>query len=228
MKGYGSFCPVAKAAEVLAERWTLLILRDILLGSHHFNELRRSIPKLSPTLLAKRLKTLEENGVLSRVASVDSHGYEYQPTPACEELRPLIAAFGHWGQRWVRSKLTRDELDPVSLMWYVHRHIKTELLPQRRIVIQVEFTDIRKMKRWWMVVEGKQVDLCLEDPGHEVDVSVSTDLLSLTQVYMGDVPLDRARSSGKIKVSGPAELVRNMPHWFARSKFADVNPLVPA
>ena len=132
MKGYGFFCPIAKAAEILAERWTLLILRDILVGSRHFNDLRRSIPLMSQTLLSKRLVTLEEAGLLDRLPGSHGHTWEYHPSKACEELRPVIQAVGHWGQRWVRSKLTRDELNPVELMWYIHRHIAVKRVARIR------------------------------------------------------------------------------------------------
>lgn len=225
MKGYGSFCPIAKAAEVLAERWTLLILRDLLLGSRHFNDLKRGVPQMSPTLLSKRLQMLEEAGVIERRPGSNRHAWEYHPTPAGEELKPLIDMIGHWGQRWVRSRLTRDELDPGMLMWYVHRHSKPAELPPRRVVVYVEFSDVKRMKRWWMVIEDGAVDLCLEDPGHEIDVSIYSDLLTLTQIYIGDLTIERARAMGKMKVCGPGELLRSMPRWFARSKFADDNPL---
>ena len=129
MKSYGSFCPVAKAAEVLTERWTLLVLRDLLLGSRRFNDLRRGLPKMSPTLLSKRLQTLEEVGIIERRPTLNGHAWEYWPTQACEDLRPVIESIGHWGQHWVRSTLTRDELDPGALMWYIHRHFATEHLP---------------------------------------------------------------------------------------------------
>jgi DNA-binding HxlR family transcriptional regulator len=224
MKGYGSFCPVAKAAEVLAERWTLLILRDILIGSRRFNEFRRSIPLLSPTLLASRLRSLEEAGVIVRAPYGDGHGWEYRPTQACEELRPVIEAIGHWGQRWVRSDLAPGELDPVSLMWYVHRHLVTAYLPGRRTVIYVEFTDLERLQRWWLVVQNGEVGLCMDDPGYEVDVTIYSDLLSLTQIYMGDLPVSRAISTGRIVVSGSRVLTQSMSRWFARSRFADDNP----
>jgi len=226
MKGYGSFCPIAKAAEVLAERWTLLILRDLLLGSRHFNDLKRGIPQISPTLLSKRLQTLEESGVIQRRPGGHGHGWEYHPTPAGEELKPLIETIGHWGQRWVRSRLVRDELDPGMLMWYVHRHTKPFELPSRRIVVYIEFSDVKRMKRWWMVIENGLVDLCLEDPGHEIDVKIDCDLLTLTQIYIGDLTIERARTAGKLKVWGDSGLLRSMPRWFARSKFADDNPLL--
>ena len=229
MKGYGSFCPIAKAAEILAERWTFLVLRDILVGSRHFNDLRRGVPQMSPTLLSKRLQTLVDAGIVVRLAGSDGHTFEYHPTQACQELRPVIESIGHWGQRWVRSKLTRDELDPGMLMWYIHRHFAKEHLPPRRIVVYIEITDVTKrMKHWWLVLEAQEVDLCLDDPGHEIDISLVTDLLSLTQVYIGDLSFERARSTGRIKISGARALTQSMPSWFARSHFAEGNPLSPA
>ena len=227
MKGYGSFCPIAKATEILAERWTLLVLRDLLMGSRHFNDLRRGMPQMSPTLLSKRLKSLEEADIIVRRPGSDGHGWEYHPTAACQELRPMIEAIGHWGQRWVRSKLTRDELNPGMLMWYIHRHFVKDRLPPQRIVIYIEITDVKRMKRWWLVVEKPEVDLCLKDPGHEIDISLVTDLLSLTRIYMGDLSLNSARSTGKIKIHGPSALTRSMTNWFARSRFAKDNPLSP-
>jgi DNA-binding HxlR family transcriptional regulator len=228
MKGYGSFCPVAKAAEILAERWTLLVLRDILLGSRRFNDLRRGVPKMSQTLLAKRLQTLVETGIIERRPTLDGHGWEYCPTRACEDLRPVIESIGHWGQRWVRSMLTRDELDPGALMWYIHRHFVAEHLPQRRIVIYIELTDVKRMKHWWLVVENRKIDLCLDDPGYEADISLFTDLLTLAQIYMGDLSLERAQSKGKIQLEGPSALLRGMSSWFARSRFVNDNPLPAA
>ncbi|HET6756755.1 MAG TPA: helix-turn-helix domain-containing protein [Burkholderiales bacterium] len=225
--GYGSFCPVAKAAEILTERWTLLVLRDLLLGSRHFNDLRRGVPQMSPTLLSKRLHTLEEAGIVLRKPAANGH-WEYHPTKAAEELKPLIELVGHWGQRWVRSKLTRDELHPGALMWFIHRHFKKDDLPPGRVVIYIEITDAKRLNRWWLVAENKTVDLCLDDPGHEVDISLYTDLLTLTQIYIGDTTLTRARDMGKVRLYGPRELTATMPRWFARSKFADDNPLPAA
>jgi len=217
MERYGSFCPIAKAAEILAERWTLLLVRELLLGSRHFNDFRRGVPQMSPTTLSNRLQTLEAAGIVERG---DDHR-EYRPTSACEELRPIIETLGHWGQRWVRSRLTRDELDPGVLMWFIHRHFAPADLPQQRIVVRLEFTDLRRMKCWWLVLEKGHVDLCLDDPGFSVDIYLSTDLLTLTEVFMGDASFAGGLSSGKIIVDGPCSLTRSMPRWFARSKFAD-------
>jgi DNA-binding HxlR family transcriptional regulator len=225
MKGYGSFCPIAKAAEILAERWTFLILRELLLGTRHFNDIRRGVPRVSPTLLSKRLRFLCENGVVALEQTPGVQGSEYRVTQAGEELRPFIEMAGHWGQRWVRSELTREELDPGELMWYIHRHFQMDRLPPGRVVLRIEFTDVLRMKRWWLIAEDGAVDLCLDDPGHDVDLWMSTDLRSLAQIYIGDLPLARACADGRVEISGPRGLVRGMPHWFARSKFASDNPI---
>jgi len=221
MSVYGQFCPIAKAAEVLCERWTILVMRDLLLGSRRFNALRRGMPKISPTLLSKRLQMLCEHGMIARKPAPDGNGWEYELTQAGHELKPLIEFMGHWGQRWVRSQLTRDELDPGALMWFIHRHFQHEHLPPQRIVIHLEFSDVRRLRKWWIVIEGGLADLCFEDPGLDIDVYMITDLLTLTKVYMGDISLTNASSSGKLRIDGPRALTRSMQQWFARSKFAD-------
>jgi hypothetical protein len=138
----------------------------------------------------------------------------------------VIESIGLWGQRWVRSRLTRDELDPGMLMWYIHRHFSLDHLPLRRLVIYIEITDASKpMQRWWLVLDSDEVDLCLEDPGHEIDITLVTDLLSLTQIYIGDLSLERAQAMGRIQIRGPRGLTKSMSRWFARSRFAEVNPL---
>ena len=153
VKGYGQFCPIAKAAEILTERWTLLVLRDLLfLRSRHFSELRRGTPLMSPALLTKRLRTLEEQGLVSRERNANGHGWLYRPTAAAEELRPLIVFMGHWGRRWVRSTLGRDELDHGVLMWSIYRKLPKDQLPSHRVVIHLEFVDARRIKQFWLVL----------------------------------------------------------------------------
>jgi DNA-binding HxlR family transcriptional regulator len=225
MKGYGSFCPVAKASEILTERWTLLVLRELLLGSHHFNQLRRGIPQMSPTLLSKRLKTLERIGLVLRKAGGNGH-WEYHPTLAAEELAPIIEAVGHWGQKWARSRLTPDELDAGRLMWNMRRAFNVASIPPGGLVIYMEIVDARP-KHWWFVVKGQEADLCWDDPGFEVDISVYTSLLILVQIFIGDLPLSRARELGQIEMHGPKHLISGMSTWFPRSTYADDNPLPP-
>lgn len=224
MKGYATYCPVAKAAEILTERWTLLLLRDMLLGARHFNDFRRSIPLLTPAMLSKRLKTLQEAGVVKRTPADSSHGWEYKLTPAGRELKPFVDLAGVWGQRWARSRLVQGELHPGTLMWDIHRFIKTAHLPERRVVIYVEFSDLTRLKRWWLVTEHGSVDVCIEDPGHEIDLTIHCTLLSLTQVFMGYVPLGKGRVSGNLKIFGDSQLIRSMPRWFGLMPFASVRP----
>jgi len=224
MKGYAQFCPIAKAAEVLTERWTLLVLRDLLYGSHRFNDLRRGVPLMSPTLLSKWLQTLEQAGLVVRKPGEGNGHWEYHLTGAGEALRPIVDAIGHWGQTWVRSKLTPDELDPGRLMWAMHRHFRLANVPHGRLVLYVEITDTARLPRWWFVVKRDTVELCWDDPGCDVDLSLHADLLTLTQIYIGDLSLPRARALGKVEIHGAKDLVGGMPSWFPRSKFADDNP----
>lgn len=222
MKGYGTYCPIAKAAEILTERWTLLVVRDLLAGARHFNDLRLSIPLIPPATLSKRLKTLQDAGVVERVASPGRGSWEYRVTEAGVQLKPFLHIAGEWGQRWVRSQLLRHELHPSTLMWDIHRFINTEHLPRKRTVIYFEFEDLRRMKKWWLVIEKGVVDVCLDDPGHDVDLSVYTDLRTLTEIFMGDLPLRLARSSERITLVGSSDLIKGMSKWFGLMPFAYV------
>jgi DNA-binding HxlR family transcriptional regulator len=225
MTRYGQFCPVAKALELLAERWTLLIIRELLMGSRRFNDLSRGVPLMAPSMLSQRLKTLAEGGILVRERSADSHSYEYRLTAAGEELRPLIMQLGTWGQRWSRSSMESHDLDAGLLMWDIRRNLHVDKLPQQRAVIHFEFADAPKgMRRWWLVIDEGEVDLCLEDPGTEVDVTLSTSVRTLTRIWMGDLSLAQARTQGILKVLGPARLVRCLGDWLGASTFAHVLP----
>jgi DNA-binding HxlR family transcriptional regulator len=219
MKGYGSFCPVAKAAEILTERWTLLVLRELLLGSCHFNQLRRGIPQMSQTLLAKRLQTLEQAGLVSRCPCGDGR-WQYRPTQAAEELGPIIDAVGNWGQRWARSRLVPNELHAGRLMWNMRRSFNVKNLP-RDFVLYVEIADARP-KYWWFVVRNREVDLCWDDPGHQADISLYASLLPLVKIFMGDLSLLRASELGEAEINGPKDLIQGMPAWFPRSKHAEL------
>ena len=222
MNRYNTYCPIAKAAEILAERWTLLIVRDLLLRARHFNDFRRSIPLITPAMLSKRLKTLEEAGIIERETFGNAGHVEYRLTDAGVELKPIVEAAGAWGQRWARSKLPNGELHPSTLMWDIHRFLKTEHLPERRTVLNVDFVDLRAMRYWWLVVQGGEVDVCLDDPGYEVDVSIACSLLTLTQVFMGDLSITSARGTGDMKVTGSRQLIKDMPRWFGLMPFSNV------
>lgn len=222
-KGYGQFCPVAQAAEVLAERWTPLVIRELLSGSHRFNDIRRGVPLMSPALLSHRLKQLERAGVVTRRRGADGRYWEYRPTPAGEELRPVVELLGVWGQRWVRATDRERNLDVALLMWDMRRRIRTDRLPDRRVVVQFDFTDAPRDKgHWWLVLEPDEVDLCLIYPGFDVDIRVATDVETLTRIWAGDLLFGAAQRSGALSIEGPARLRQAFPGWLELSVFAGV------
>jgi len=231
MKGYGQFCPVAMAAAMLSERWTLLVVREMLMGSRHFNQLRRGMPLISPTLLSKRLQTLQRQGVVERCGNAGGHGWEYGLTQAGRELFPLIETLGHWGKRWVATGMAREDIDVRLLMWGMHRDFDLAHVPAQRLVMQIDLVDGgRNQLHWWVILdkaEGRP-DLCLRDPGFEIDLLMVTDVVTLTKIYIGDLPFEQARVSGRVKLQGPSTLARSIPKWFARSLFADTSRKVAA
>ena len=222
MGGYGQFCPVAKATEVIGEKWTVLVLRELLLGTTRFNDFQRAISRMSPTLLTKRLRQLEEGGIVVRKKLSGQKGYEYRLTAAGKELGPLIEVLAVWGMRWARRQLTDDELDVEFLMRDVQRRLQTEHLPDGETVICVIFTELTKHKTWWLLVDGDVVDLCTEDPGKDVDLYVSSKVRTVVKVWEGDLDLRTALRSGAIKAHGSRHLVRTMPDWFGVCLYKDV------
>lgn len=220
-QGYGQFCPVAKGAEIFAERWTPLVLRELLCGSHRFNELRKGLPRMSPSLLTKRLRELEREGVVERCGAEESP--EYHLTRAGEELRSVVEALGAWGKRWTRSELEREDLDPGLLLWDMRRRVERDRLPGRRVVIRFEFPARPSEERlWWMVFDRPQVDLCLTDPGYDSDLRIRAELDALTGVWLGDLDFAGCLKAGSVVLEGPAELRRRFPEWLGLSLFAEV------
>jgi DNA-binding HxlR family transcriptional regulator len=218
---YAQFCTVARGAEVLGERWTPLVIRELLCGSRRFNDIRRGVPRMSPTLLAQRLRKLEEIGIVERRGSPGA--WEYHPTPAGEDLRPIVTAIGHWGARWIGSKLKRDQLDAGFLMWDIRRFARLDLFPRgRRTVIQFSFSDARRGERiWWLVVDNGVADLCRDDPGLDVDVSVDCTLRALTEIWTGDSDAATEAGAGRLRVHGAGRHGHTLWHWLGRSMFAE-------
>jgi len=225
MKGFGQFCPVAVACHVFAERWTPIILRELLAGSERFNDLHRGIPLISRPLLASRLTSLEKSGVIRREPLARGRGYRYRLTPAGEEFRAVIEQLGAWGQRWT-TRVERDNLDAGFLMWNMRRRIALERLPARKVVVRFKFSGVPATRPgyriFWLVLQRTQVDLCVSDPGFEVDLYVDADLASMAKVWLGDVTFDEARRSGGVKLTGSLELRRAFPSWLRLSHFATV------
>ena len=222
MKSYGQFCPVAKAAEVFAERWTPLVLRELFCGSVHFNDLRRGVPLMSPSLLSRRLKELEHAGIV-RATRGPGRSSEYHLTDAGRELRPLIDKLGVWGKRWTRSHIEKHELDAGLLMWDVRRSVSVARFGSRRTVLKFEFSGTTSGKRsWWLMVENGEVELCLLDPGFEIDLYVRTHLRTMTEVWTGDRDCDEAVRSGAIELEGPSRLTGGFTKLFRFSSLTRV------
>jgi DNA-binding HxlR family transcriptional regulator len=224
MPGYGQFCPVAKTMEVLDERWTVLIVREMLAGSHHFNEIRRGVPWMSPALLSKRLRQLVRAGIVVR--RDDGNRVRYDLTPGGRELGPIVLALGEWGVRW-RSRLGDEDLDPHLLMWDVHRNLDLDVMPAGRTVLAFAFPDVEPRSRHWWIVVGTggadpPVDLCDFDPGFEVAVEVTGRLADVTALWRGDLDWGTALRDRLIQLTGPPDACRALPRWLKRSAFAHV------
>jgi DNA-binding HxlR family transcriptional regulator len=217
---YGQFCPVAMASEVLCSRWTMLVLREMLCGTTRFNDLRRGVPRMSPSLLSKRLKELETAGVVRPVRNA-AGVVEYHLTEAGEELRPLVLGLGKWGQRWVESQLSLKNLDPSLLMWDMRRNLDPRPLPPRRCTIQFQYPELAESRRnWWLIVDGGTIDLCQFDPGFETDLLVTSSLRSMTAIWMGVAAVREEVNAGRVQLDGDPKLAGAMQSWLGLSPFA--------
>lgn len=214
MPGYGQFCPIAQAAEVLAERWTPLVIRELaLVGSRRFNDIQRGVPLMSSSLLTKRLRQLERAGIVERRPRPDGKGSEYHLTPAGEELGPVVTQMGVWSERWLRRPIFEETPDTGLLMWWMRGTVKTDALPPGRTVVHFHFRRApEKLRHFWLVLPD--ADLCLSEPGYGVDVTVHSDAKTLTAVWMGDLAVGEALSRGDIELEGLPRLVRSFPKWF--------------
>jgi len=227
--GYGQFCPVAMAAEVLCTRWTLLVLRELLAGSTRFNEIRRGVPRMSPALLSKRLRELEALGVVARAADGTGQPSGYALTEAGRDLMPVVSTMGAWGQRWLKSQLSLSNLDPALLMWDMRRSLNTSPLPNARSVVQFIYSDLpASQKYWWLIVEPDgEVDLCAVDPGFEVDLYVTTHLRPMTAIWMGLSTVKAEQKNGWLYLDGDADLAEQMQTWLGLSPFAAEAKRIP-
>lgn len=214
MRTYAQYCPIVRAVEVLGERWTLLIVREMITGRRRFNELVRGLPGLSRALLSRRLRQMEAAGLVVRAAD---GGYDL--TPAGEDLRPVVFGLAEWGARHAFGDPRPDELDPEVLMWWLHGRIDTSEVP-RRAVVQVEVTDRRRT--FWLVIEPGDASVCYSDPGFEVDALLRSDLATLFRMWEGEVELLDAVKAGTIDLSGPRWIVAGLPRWLQLSPIAPI------
>lgn len=216
---YGQFCPVAVASEIFAERWTPVILRELVLGSRRFNDIQRGVPRISRALLVKRLRELAAHGVISAADG------EYRLTEAGQELGEVVVHLGRWGARWT-APVRRDRLDAKLLIWDMRRRIALERLPEKRVVVRFDFRGVpaghKAPKTYWLVLERPEVDLCIIEPGFEVDVYVDADLASFSRVWLGEIPIRQAIRDGDINLNGERQSVKDFPSWLLLSTLAAV------
>ena len=221
MKTYDQFCPIAKAAEIFCERWNALILRDLWKGSSRFSELHRGVPLMSPSMLSKRLAQLEKEGIITRKKCKDSKYCTYHLTPAGQEMTSIVKALGIWGQHWGRRELADNEINLGLMIWEMERGVRPAVFGSGRTVVQLDLTDQPRGKStWWFVNENGALDLCLNDPGYEVDLYLVTTLPDMIHVWRGDLPFSEATDSGRLEVHGPLRLRRVLRTWLKLSPFS--------
>lgn len=221
---YHQFCPVSKAAEILCEKWTLLIIRELLMGARRFNELQRGISSISPAMLTKRLNELTTTGLVVRKKISGQKGYEYFLTEAGKELSPVITHLGNWGMRWARGQMENSDLDVELLMLYLMRCVQPEKLPGEETIIRFNFIDLKKLNNWWIIVKQNNVEICTDDPGRDIDVWFNVDLRTMIEIWMGDKTYKSAIREKKLKLVGHPSLINNVSNWMKNSVYADIQP----
>lgn len=215
MKGYGQFCPIAKAAEIFCERWTALVIRNLGAGAERFNDIHRGVPHMSATLLTRRLRQLEAEGLVERRRSDTGKSWTYHLTSAGAEFLPLVGALGIWGQRWTRRELTEGELDLGLLIWGLEHSVDPTAFGSTRHVLRLSVSDQPEHKRsYWFVCEDGDLDLCVSDPGGGTDLFLDATLANLIRVYRGDVSLEAALDDGRLRVDGAPKHIRRLRRWF--------------
>jgi DNA-binding HxlR family transcriptional regulator len=215
---YGQFCPVSRGAEIFAERWTPLIVRELLNGSHRFSELQLGLPRISRNVLTQRLASLASVGVIERRPASHGRGFSYHLTPAGAELRPVVEALGAWGYRWGGTDLPSNQLDPVLLMWFIRRRVRLEAFRRGGTMMRFDFR--RPRRSFWLRIEPPVVDLCFTDEGFDVELTIDADLAALTAVWLGRLRLADAIAAGSIRLDGDDESQARIGRWFGLSPFA--------
>src|SRR5262245_199154 len=219
MQKYQQYCPVARASEIVADRWTPLIVRELLLGSHRFNEIERGLPGISRSLRSSRLRALEAAGVVERLPRAQSTMTEYHLSESGRELKAVIEALGAWGVRWAFGDPKLEELDAGLLIWKIHQRINCELLPEMRTVVEFDFTGPRA-QRVWLILQRREVSVCVTPPRFDADLIVRADLAFFYRVWLGQIEYDAATRCGSLVVEGPPALAKQLPRWFMWSPMA--------
>ncbi len=224
MNDSGSLCPAVKSADMIGDKWVLLILRELFLGSSRYTDFQRALPRISPTILSKRLKQMEADGLIIKKTTAGQKATEYRLTRCGRELAPIVDHMSKWGLRWARRRLKEEDLDVGAFMWDFHRTLNTEELPDGEVVFCISFPELSSYKTWWVIANGKVVDLCTDDPGKDVDLYVTGSLPALAEVWMGDVEVNEAAKAEDLILTGAAYLTKSANQWFPKSRYADVRP----
>jgi DNA-binding HxlR family transcriptional regulator len=223
VEGYGEFCPVSMAAEIFARRWTPLIVRELLSGSTRFNELRRGMPNITASVLSRRLDELALAGIIER--RQDEGGMRYVLTAAGEELRPVVQQLGVWGRRWLPTEYREEDLDPRLLVWDIHRNLQLDQVSSRTVV-ELHFPDAPvEYRAYWLIITPEGAQVCLTHPGGDIDLHLSSDVRTLTNIWMGNTTWTSALRTGTVKLIGNSELCRAFPRWLKLNLFAPVKPV---
>lgn len=222
-QGYGQFCPIAVAAEVIAERWTPLVLRAFVCGATRFNELQASVPRMSSALLSRRLKELEHANIIEKTPAKSGRGYEYALTSSGQELFPVLDKMGMWAQKWLRREITHDRnLDPDALFWELRQSILADNHPvESRRVVEFQLQGVPIERRfYWLVFEPDGIDVCVKNPGYDVDLWVAASMRTLVEIWLGHVTLSAAMSDESIRLDGSTTEIATFSTWFKGSPFA--------
>lgn len=215
MREYGQYCPIALGAEVFAERWTPIIIRNLYLGCRRFGEILDGAPGLPRSVLAHRLRTLEQDGVIEKTGTG-----EYHLSTCGKELADVCLALGAWGARWREAQ--PEVQDPYLALWTICRMISPETLPRPRIVVRFDLTDGRRPDRFWLVLDRNGNEVCVQPPGFTEDAVVTTDTGGLIRWYAGEVPLGAAQRAGTMAVAAPPWLVRELARWGRMNPYLNV------
>jgi DNA-binding HxlR family transcriptional regulator len=223
VRTYGQYCPIARGAEIFAERWTPVIIRNLWLGCGNFSEILQGAPGLSRTLLSQRLKQLERLGIVESTPKPEGRGRCYELTSAGHDLFKVCLSLGEWGAAWL--EIAPQHLDPFVALWSMCNMLRRDRLPERRVVIRFDFTGLRRPERYWLLIEHADTEICKEYPGLDEDLYITAEAEAFVKWHAGQLPWAEATRDGRIQLHGPLWLVRAFPTWNARSAFAHIKPV---
>ncbi|MEL1249299.1 winged helix-turn-helix transcriptional regulator [Aurantiacibacter gilvus] len=213
-------CPATKASELIGDKWVLQIIRALMMGARRFSDLTDAIPRISPAVLSARLKSMAEQGLVVKREPSGQKSATYRLTPSGRELRPIIEHLAVWGLKWAARNVRESDIDIGAMMWDMHKTLRTGELPDGETVISIALRDAENFKSWWMVANGRGVDLCSDNPGKDADIYLSCDIGGLLRVWRGECSAREMVADGEMTVDGPSDLVTTLDRWMPLSPMA--------